>query len=162
MSFTFGTAVLFMILVTLGCFLLGLIFFGRLKSIRTIFWIIGGLLLLLTVSMPISHKWKMKKYGNKYTGKFSIDIRGSTCNLDTLTKYADLTLIVEDDQTFHLSRQSTLFDSISGEWHYEDDGDIAWMEYSFETESESNQNEWPSKNEWMLRGNECTVVFKRK
>jgi|GEM_PF-3966774 len=77
MSMTLSTAVLGMLGLALSCFLLGLLFFGKLKIVRNFIWIVVGVFLLLTASIAFSHHRKMKAHSQVYTGTFLIDTQKS-------------------------------------------------------------------------------------
>jgi len=123
MGFTFGSAIFFLLALTIISFFLGLMFFGKLKIIRNVLWTTRGLLLLLTIATAISHS--LNDQNSQLVGKYKLDLVNSKFSSVDLKKYSNLTLTVKDDNTFILNRPTPFFPSQTGHWEHTDDGDLA-------------------------------------
>jgi hypothetical protein len=132
MSFTYGSVILFLIVPTLGAFLLGLLFWGKLKMIRYFCWFISAAFLVLTVSTVVNHSRHNNEEAKGMLGQYRLNLEQSKYHNDSLRLYSSLTLTVNDDNTFAFSATTPLFPSISGKWNFEDDGDLAITECSFD------------------------------
>jgi hypothetical protein len=149
MSFTNGSAILFTIVVTIVFFLIGKIFFGKLKFIRYIIWTLTGVFLFGSILAQISHHFSNTKWSKRFTGKYELDAQKSIYDSLVLDKFKNLVLNVMVDQTFQLNRETPFFSSTGGKWEYEDDGDMAWIDYSFNNSSNTEQMV-PSDSEWVF------------
>ena len=130
--FGYGFLVLALTALTTGTFILGLMFWGRLRIVRRVLWVVSGVLVFFAVGTPIQHYYNNKAESKPLVGTYFLDQVKSRYSPDSLKKYSDLTLIVREDNTFALSRVTPLFPAITGDWEFEDDGDLASLQCVFE------------------------------
>jgi hypothetical protein len=132
MSFTYGSVIFFLLVPTIGAFLLGLLFRGKLKVIRYLFWFVSIAFLGLTISTAVKHSRHNNQEAKGMLGQYKMDLQKSKYHSYSLNKFADLTLTVKDNNTFLFNRATPLFPSTSGKWDFEDDGDLAFTECTFD------------------------------
>jgi hypothetical protein len=167
MSFTYGSVIAFLLIPTIGTFLFGLLFWGKLKVIRYVFWFISGVFLLFTISTVITHSNHNSKESKKLLGVYKLDLTKSKYKNDTLTKFADLTLTVKDNDKFYFSKKTPLFSATSGEWDFEDDGDLIITECTFDDTNKHFQildgiGTWTFQSHCLTNGSgEDAIVFSR-
>ena len=121
-----------MLLLTIGIFVLGQLFKGKLKWLRYIFWTIGCLLLIGTLINPFI-KNKIERDGEKQiVGVYRLDTDSSRFDNLNLKNYSTLILTAKDNNTFIINRAAPFFKSLTGKWNLKDDGDISFIECSFD------------------------------
>ena len=168
MSFTYGSAIFFLLVPTIGAFLLGLLFWGKLKVIKYFFWFVSIAFLVLTISIVINHSRHNNEEAKGMLGQYKIDLQKSKYHNDSLNKFADLKLTVKDNNTFVFDRGTPLFSSTSGKWDFEDDGDLAFTECTFDNTDKKFQildgfGTWTFQSDCLTDGeNGDVIVFTRQ
>jgi hypothetical protein len=168
MSFTYGSAIFFLLIPTIGAFLLGLLFWGKLKLIRYFLWFVSLAFLVLTISTAINHSRHNNEESKGMLGLYKIDLQKSKYHDNGLNKFADLTLTVKENNTFSFNRATSLFPSTSGKWDFEDDGDLAFTTCTFDNTHISFQildgfGTWTFQSDCLTNGeNGDIIVFKRQ
>jgi energy-coupling factor transporter transmembrane protein EcfT len=121
-----------MLLVTIGVFVLGQFFKGKSRWFRYIFWTIGCLLLISIFINPFI-KNRMERDGEKQiVGVYRLNTDSSRFDNLNLKSYSDLILTVKNNNTFIINRSAPFFKSLTGKWNLKDDGDISFIECSFD------------------------------
>lgn len=154
------------LLVTFGVFALGQFFGGKLKWMRYIFWTIGCLLLIGILFNPFI-KNRMERDGEKQiVGVYRIEIDSSRFDDLNLKNYSDLILFAKDNNSFVINRPAPFFKSLTGKWNLKDDGDISFIECSFDYNDKVFQiqnNELWTFNSYELNESNTSdrIIFKR-
>jgi energy-coupling factor transporter transmembrane protein EcfT len=121
-----------MLLLAIGVFVLGQFFKGKLRWVRYIFWTIGFLILVGILINPFI-KNRMEREGEKQiVGVYRLDTDSSRFDNLNLKSYSDLILTVKDNNTFIINRPAPFFKSLTGKWNLKDDGDISFLDCSFD------------------------------
>lgn len=167
MSFTYGSAIFFLLIPTIAAFLLGLLFWGKLKLIRYFLWFVSLAFLVLTISTAVNHSRHNNEESRRMLGLYKIDLQKSKYH-DELNKFADLTLTVTERNAFSFNRATSLFPSTSGTWEFEDDGDLAFTTCTFDNTGITFQildgfGTWTFQSNSLTNGeNGDIIVFKRQ
>ncbi len=120
------------LLLTITVFVLGQFFKGKLKLVRYIFWTIGCLLLIGILINPFI-KNRMEREGEKQiVGVYRLDVDSSRFDNLNLKSYSDLILTAKDNNTFIINKPAPFLKSLTGKWNLKDDGDISFIECSFD------------------------------
>jgi hypothetical protein len=69
---------------------------------------------------------------NRFSGLYKIDTLGFNNSQKVFNEYADLTLSVNKNLTFKISRPNPFFKTLSGTWTYENMSDYEILKYKFE------------------------------
>ena len=160
----FGLTII--LLVTFGVFALGQFFREKLKWLRYIFWTIGCLLLIGILINPFV-KNRMERDGEKQiVGVYRININSSRFDNLNLKNYSDLILTAKHNNTFIINKAAPFFKSLTGKWNLKDDGDISFIECSFDYNDKVFQiqnNELWTFNSYDLNESITSdrIVFKR-
>ncbi len=155
-----------MLLLTIGVFVLGQFFKGKLRLFRYIFWTIACLLLIGILINPFI-KNRMERDGEKQIiGIYRLDIDNSRFNNLNLKNYSDLILTAKDNNTFIINRLAPFFKSLTGKWNLKDDGDISFIECSFDYNDKvfqiQNNDSWTFDNYDLNESNTSDrIIFKR-
>jgi energy-coupling factor transporter transmembrane protein EcfT len=155
-----------MLLMTIAVFALGQFFKGKLKWLRYILWTISCLLLIGILIDPFV-KNRMERDGEKQiVGVYRIDIDSSRFDDLNLKNYSDLILSAKENNTFVINRPAPFFKSLTGKWNLKDDGDISFIECSFDYNDKVFQiqnNELWIFNSYELNESNTSdrIIFKR-
>jgi hypothetical protein len=118
---------------------------------------------LFTISTAITHSNHNNEELKKLLGVYKLDLVKSKYKKDSLSKFADLTLTVKDNDKFYFSKESPLFPSISGQWNFEDDGDLMITECSFDDTNKHFQildgiETWTFQSHCLTNGDNGDVI----
>jgi energy-coupling factor transporter transmembrane protein EcfT len=155
-----------MLFSTLVIFLFGILFKSKYRVVRYVLWFFASLLLIGIIVDPFM-KNKMEVDGEKMiVGIYKIDIDSSKFGNIEMKNYSDLLLTAKSNNTFTINRQAPFFKSITGKWALKDDGDISFMECSFDSDDKIFQI--GNRDLWVFSGYDLKdgktndrIVFKR-
>ena len=160
-----GFAQLLIIVFVAILFIIGLLVFNRYKKLS---FVLFGISIFFIVS-TFYCKSELVKTGEKIRiGDFKLDYAKSHFGKLSLTDFANITLKVRSNNTFEIIGNIPL-QIKKGDWEYIDDGDISFIEYKYNGETNVSQMQSTGVDSWIFSSNgfakpemEYALVFIRK
>jgi energy-coupling factor transporter transmembrane protein EcfT len=159
-----GLAIMF--LLTIGVFVLGQFFKGKLRWFRYVFWTIGCLLSIGILIDPFVKNRSEREGEKQIVGIYHLDTDSSRFGNLNLKGYSDLILTAKENNTFIINRPAPFFKSLTGKWNLKDGGDIYFIECSFDYNDKVFQNHnndlWTFNSYNLSESNTSDrIIFKR-
>jgi hypothetical protein len=121
-----------LLFITLGLFLFGLVFGGKLKYTRHIIWTFSVISLIGYIVMFFHHEKSLNAAEKKVVGLYRLDTANSIYKSIKLKDYFDIVLTLKSDNRFILNREVPFFYSTEGSWTYFNNGDMSGIKGEFD------------------------------
>ncbi len=144
-----GFAQLIVIVFAAILFILGLLAFNRYKKLS---FILLGISIFFIID-TFCCKSELVNNGEKNRiGSFKLDYAKSHFGKSDLFNFPNITLEVQANNTFEIKGNIPLQNK-KGNWEYIDDGDISFVEYKFNGETNTSQMQATGVDTWIFSSN---------
>jgi hypothetical protein len=160
----YGTFLIFYIVLTIVPIAIGFIF--KSKPLRYFSWLIGSVFFCMTISLISTHSASVERQTKDFLGVYKIDLQKSTYKNGDLTKYQDLIMTVNEDNTFYFN-DTSIFLSQNGEWIFKSTEDGGFVNCKFFGEDYEilafvENNSWGFQQVCFRNGSNGDVIYFKK
>lgn len=164
MMINYETLLIFLIILTIIPLVAG--FYFKNKTARYFSWLMSIPFLSITISTINKHSEDINKQTQKFIGLYRIDTIKSMYKAEDLSKYQNLEMVVNPDQSFVIN-DTSIFLFQKGSWEFHDTEDGGYVSSIFPSILDNasvyvGNNLWGFSYRCLKKGDVNDVIYFRK